>query len=392
MIDIYRPDKLRDTLETLIQNLPGFVYRCKNDEEWTMIFVSDQCEQITGYAPEELIDSKDISYNQVIEPSYRDYLHSKWIEIISEKALLKEEYRIVRKDGAIRWVREQGRGVFDAVTGELLYLDGYIVDITERVEAFDKLITINEDLIIANRKREEANSLKSFFLSNLSHEIRTPLNAIMGFTEILKEEGLPESDKKDYIEIIHRSNHTLLNIIEDIVIASKIEVNQIETHLSLVNLQALCSNIYEVLQEAIPLKTEINTGVKIDISNLLTPYNRNVNFTTDYSLVTDIVKRLFDNAVRYTEQGQVDVKVYLNNDSVVFEIKDSGIGIDPLFYKQIMKSFYRLDNPINTRTRGAGLGLFICKAYTTLIGAHINFTSQEGRGATFSLQLPLCAN
>jgi len=388
MDDIYRPDKIKDTLERLIQNLPGFVYRCKNDKDWTMIFVSDQCEKITGYTPDELINSNLISFNEIIEPSYRELLQLKWKEIINEKSVLKEEYSIVRKDGSIGWVLEHGRGVFDDTTGALLYLDGYILDITERVEVFNNLIRINEELKISNIKREEANSLKSFFLSNLSHEIRTPINAIMGFTEILKEEGLAESDKKDYIDIIYRSNSALLGIIEDIVIASKIETNQLKASFSTTNLQVLFSNIDKELHLSIPNKTDVNFLINTYLHSL----NTNTNFETDPLFVTDIVKRLFKNAIRFTEHGHIEVKMYVNNECVVFEIKDSGIGIDSLFYEQIFKSFYRLEHPINTRTRGAGLGLFISKAYASLIGARIYLVSKEGVGSTFSLHVPFDAN
>ena len=388
MDDIYRPDKIKDTLERLIQNLPGFVYRCKNDKDWTMIFVSDQCEKITGYTPDELINSNLISFNEIIEPSYRELLQLKWKEIINEKSVLKEEYSIVRKDGSIGWVLEHGRGVFDDTTGALLYLDGYILDITERVEVFNNLIRINEELKISNIKREEANSLKSFFLSNLSHEIRTPINAIMGFTEILNEDGLAENDKKDYIDIIHRSSSTLLSIIDDIVIASKIETNQLKASFSNINLQVLSSNINEELHAFIPNKTD----VKISINTHFTNFNSNIDIRTDRFLFIDIVKRLFENAIRFTEQGYIEAKLYVNNDCVVFEIKDSGIGIDPIYHEQIFKSFYRVEHPINTRTRGAGLGLFISKAHASLIGAHIFLTSQEGVGSTFSLHVPFDAN
>ena len=282
MGDIYKLDKIRDNFERMIQNLPGFVYRCRNDYDWTMIFVSDQCEQITGYTSDELINSNFISYNEVIELSYRKSLRLKWEKKIAEKTVLKEEYRIVRKDGSIGWVREQGRGVFDEITGELLYLDGYVLDVTERVEAFNNLIRSNEELKIANIKREEANSLKSSFLSNLSHEIRTPINAIMGFTEILKEEGLAESDKKDYIDIIYRSNSALLGIIEDIVIASKIETNQLKTSFSTINLQAFFSNIDEELHLFIPKKTDVKFIINTYLNSLNTnicpdPYNDSID-------------------------------------------------------------------------------------------------------------------
>lgn len=129
---------------TLLQNLPGFVYRCRNDRYWTMEYLSDQFYDITGYKPEEVIGNKYISFNDLIHPEHQERLWVKWQEILHKREVFQDEYPIIRKDKQIRWVFEQGRGVFDE-NGRLLYLEGYIVDVTER-----KLI--EEDLRASERK------------------------------------------------------------------------------------------------------------------------------------------------------------------------------------------------------------------------------------------------
>ena len=91
-----------ETFETLIGVLPGFVYRCKNDSEWTMLYISSQCEDITGYLPDDIIYNNRISFNEIISQEYRHYLHERWHGILKIRGVLKEEYRIITKDGKIK--------------------------------------------------------------------------------------------------------------------------------------------------------------------------------------------------------------------------------------------------------------------------------------------------
>lgn len=122
------------TLSNLIENLPGFIYRCANDPDWTMLYLSPTVKNITGYAPDDFIANHVIAFNDIILPKYRQYLWDKWQNVLANRQQFVDEYEIQTKDGQIRWVWEQGKGVFDA-NGNLLYLDGYITDITDRKKA-----------------------------------------------------------------------------------------------------------------------------------------------------------------------------------------------------------------------------------------------------------------
>ncbi|KAF0196981.1 MAG: PAS/PAC sensor-containing diguanylate cyclase [Bacillota bacterium] len=120
------------TLTTLISNLPGFVYRCANDSHWTMSYISEGCQPITGFAPNDFIDNKRLSFNDIIHPDYQMWVF--WQEAITTKHPFEQEYPIITASGETRWVWERGRGIFDD-NGELLYLEGFITDITKRKEA-----------------------------------------------------------------------------------------------------------------------------------------------------------------------------------------------------------------------------------------------------------------
>ncbi|ODA44412.1 sensory box histidine kinase/response regulator [Thermodesulfovibrio sp. N1] len=133
-------DALREKereVSTLLSNLPGMAYRRLNDKNWTMLFVSDGCYELTGYLPEDLINNKKISFNDLILEEYQTYLWEKWQKLIQEKNFpFEDEYQIRTASGEIKWVWEKGRGVFDE-NGELLFLEGYIQDITDRKNAED---------------------------------------------------------------------------------------------------------------------------------------------------------------------------------------------------------------------------------------------------------------
>ncbi len=128
---------------TLVDNLPGFVYRCANDRNWTMQYISQGCEIITGYSPEEFINNAVISFNDIIAPEYQDYLWNKWQDVLSRKDYFEDEYEIITKTGERRWVWERGRGIYDE-QGHLKFLEGFITDVTDRKNLLHALIESEE--------------------------------------------------------------------------------------------------------------------------------------------------------------------------------------------------------------------------------------------------------
>ena len=127
-------DELREQeriFRTLIGNLPGFVYRCANDHNWTMNYISDGCREITGYAPDDFVGNKTLAFNDIIHPEFQKTLWDKWQNLLDKKEVFEEEYPIITKTGETRQVWERGRGIFSEA-GRLLYLEGFITDITER--------------------------------------------------------------------------------------------------------------------------------------------------------------------------------------------------------------------------------------------------------------------
>ncbi len=125
-------------MRTMISNLPGFVYRCANDRNWTMVFISDGCLQVTGYAPDDFIGNRNLAYNDIVYPDYQEMLWEKWQALLDKRQVFEEEYPITARNGETRWVWERGQGVFSE-DGRLLYLEGFITDVTERRRVADAL-------------------------------------------------------------------------------------------------------------------------------------------------------------------------------------------------------------------------------------------------------------
>ncbi len=130
-------------LQTLISNLPGFVFRCACDRDWTMFFISGGCEDITGYNPDELINNRVIAFNDLIDHDYQQPIWDLWIDALKDKRAFEFEYPVHKKNGGVRWVWERGRGIYSEA-GEVLFLEGFITDITERKQADESLIIFRE--------------------------------------------------------------------------------------------------------------------------------------------------------------------------------------------------------------------------------------------------------
>jgi len=145
-------DERERKYSTLVSNLPGFIYRCSNDKYWTMHFISDSCKSITGYSPNDFIKNKKITFNDLIHPDYQKPIWKKWQMILKDKSIFEFEYPIITKTGKLKWVWERGKGIYSN-NDKLLFIEGFIEDITERRTAVESLRLKNivfESSIAAN--------------------------------------------------------------------------------------------------------------------------------------------------------------------------------------------------------------------------------------------------
>lgn len=252
------------------------------------------------------------------------------------------------------------------------------VDMTKRLQTENKL---NE----AKEYAESASRAKSEFLSNMSHEIRTPLNAIIGFTELLRDE-IEQPKQKSFIDIIHSAGSNLLTLINDILDLSKIEAGKFTLEKSSCNLH----NLFVEIGNMFMIKAQEQN---VDLILEIDPHIPN-NLCLDATRIRQVLFNLIGNAVKFTDRGHILIKVYTANQDdihnkldLVMEIEDSGIGISEDQQKIIFQDFEQSTGQDFNKYGGTGLGLSICKNLVTMMGGEISLRSEVGKGSTFVVKL-----
>ena len=241
-------------------------------------------------------------------------------------------------------------------------------------------ISMIENLIRAKERAEESDRLKTAFLANMSHEIRTPMNGIMGFLQLLNDVDLTSDDRQYYFEIINKSGERLLSTINDIIEISKIESGQLNVIYNNVNIKEILNFHYKFF---------INQTEEKGISLLLKNSEKIADvIVSDQHILDGILTNLIKNAIKFTDSGEIEVGTYLKDESIIFYVRDTGIGISKTRQEAIFERFVQADLDYKRPHEGSGLGLSIVKAYSHLMKGEVWVESEEGRGSTFYFAVP----
>jgi PAS domain S-box-containing protein len=327
-------------LSTLMANLPGMAYRCRNDRDWTMEFVSQGSVELTGYQPSDLVDNRVKAYNDLIHPDHRQAVWDQVQKALAERRPFQLTYRIRTASGEEKWVWEQGRGVFSD-KGEMLALEGFITDITERRQAEEML----------QRAHDEVELMAYEIHDGLAQKLA---GALMHFQAMdLRNQNIPENMGKEF--------NVALQLLRD---------SMIETRRLIAGLRP------PVLDEAgltaaieyLAAETTERCAIEID-------FQKDVQFTrlasTLESAIFRIVQECLNNACNHSQSKKVRISLAQRENRLRVEIEDWGRGFDPA---QVPPGHYGLTG-IRQRAR--------------LVGGQAEIESTPGKGARITVDLPL---
>lgn len=231
------------------------------------------------------------------------------------------------------------------------------------------------------KKAKLSDKLKSAFLANMSHEIRTPMNGILGFAELLKNPNLSGTEQQEYLRIIEKSGMRMLNIINDIIDISKIESGLMQLDIKEINFNEQLEYIYTFFKPEVEIK-----GITF-LYNKTLP-SKIAILKTDGEKLFAILTNLVKNAIKYSNNGTIEIGYHKKDAKIEFYVKDTGIGIPKNRQAAIFERFIQADITDKMAHQGAGLGLSITKAYVEMLDGKIWVESEENKGSTFYFTLP----
>jgi len=361
------------------------------DTEGKSIFRNEKFSKLFGYTDEDGSSINDWRTLAYPDEEYRKWVNQTWRASI-EKAITEDtdikdnEYIVTCKNGEKRNVIISG-----IMLGETLLAT--FIDLTERKKIEEELLQHRDhleqlvkdrtmELEIATKHAEAANLAKSEFLSNMSHELRTPLNAILGFSKLLRFQNNITEVQKEQLTTVHQCGDHLLSLINEILDMSKIEAQKLELSIKEVNLPDILYTVYNI------------NKVKADEKDLEYVIEKNAMLPqyvlADEQKLKQIMLNLISNAIKFTEEGRITIRVdYKENDGVfIFEVTDTGNGIPMDKHNEIFEPFIQHTGK-RLFAEGTGLGLSITKKLTEMMNGTISLQSELNTGSVFRVEIPL---
>ena len=363
-----------------IENAQGVPYQL-SFSDGKYIFMGSSVEELVGIAAGELTLAglKKIAQETIIPDLCGYESLEAYCEAFETGKMdhFQADVCVRTPQGEIKWFSDCSMAIRDEKTGEVVSCIGILQDITDRKQ-------VEKHLQKAKEAAELANRAKSRFLANMSHEIRTPMNAIIGMSKTLREHNTENLTPKqlEALEIIYRSGQRLLLLINDILDLSKIEAGKMEVDLRAFSLEALIATIRSMVKTLCGSDSKIKFFVQKDDSVPST-------IISDAQKLHEIFTNIIGNAVKFTDSGEIVLKIYVEQNRLCFAVSDTGIGIDKENIKHIFEEFTQVDGSTTRKYPGTGLGLAICKRMVGLLGGEIKAQSELGKGTTITFYIPL---
>jgi PAS domain S-box-containing protein len=396
-----------ERFRTIVETAPSLLII--TDTKGNNLYISPNCEEITGYTQEELLGELLLWVHEDDTLRAKELFERTFGEGLGYKNF---EYKIVKKNGEVRYVSSS----WDPLKVEDGKFKGIVfqtIDITERKQAEAELQKLNEELEVrvmertnqlseskqalenlvgdlnrttnnlksANVRLQELDHMKSMFIASTSHELRTPLNSIIGFSSVLVEGWMGEinPEQKEQLQLIHMAGEQLLALINDIIDISKIEAGKLETDIQEFRLKEVIDEAVSIVKNSIDEK-ELDLEVEVEDTAIVSDRRR----------LLQCLLNLLSNAVKFTEKGKITLHAKTINSMTNISITDTGTGIMPNDIKKLFAAFVRLESSLSAKTQGTGLGLYLTKKLTEdVLDGTIEVTSEYGIGSTFKLNIPV---
>ena len=317
-------------------------------------------------------DGPDVGEWAPVDARDRDAVLEAWRRFMEEGQPFHPEFRMQRADGGEVWVVTTARAIRDEA-GQLVRIVGAMQDITERKAQ-------EQALIAARDEAEEAARAKSAFLATMSHEIRTPLNGVLGMAQAMTR-GELDTAQRGRLEVIRQSGESLLTLLNDLLDFSKIEAGKLTLEDGEFDIEELAKGAcatFEAVADAkgLEFRLDVDKGAR-------------GRYRGDPVRVRQVLCNLVSNALKFTERGQVAIRVRRRGEILSIDVSDSGIGMSPEQSARLFRAFEQAEASTTRRFGGTGLGLAICRDLAELMNGRITVKTKLGEGSTFTLRVAL---
>lgn len=359
-------------INAIIDNIPFPIWLKDTEGKYLLVnksyedFFGLKKECLIGVKPLDLMAEKEFfSIDEIKKMSYEDE------KIINEKIIVNSAVSVHLCDNNYFWEITKAP-VLDK-NNEVIGIAGIGVDVTAHK-------VYEDELVEARALAEQANKTKSDFLANMSHEIRTPMNGIMGFVQLLAETNMDE-EQKDYVDEVKKSSEILLKLLNDVLDLSKIEAGKM-------TMENISFNIRYVVEDVATLASSNAVKKNIEISALCHSSVPN-KVMGDPCRLKQVLNNFVNNAIKFTENGEIVIGVKLlekkgSRAKLVFDVKDTGIGISEENQAKIFEAFTQADSSTTRKYGGTGLGLTISKNIIHMMNGEVSISSKVNEGSTFS--------
>jgi len=356
---------------SLVKNIPGAVFRCANDEHWTMEYLSAGIHPISGYSPRELIANQANSFDNIIDPEDRSYVREEIQKAINKRQPYTIEYKIINKNGSIHHVLEKGRAIFDDEEN-FQHIDGAIHDVSE-------IKIAREKLELAQRQLMESQKLAGIgqLAAGVSHEVLNPLNIISIHVQMLLRKALDNESLKNSLEKMQFEIKRIEKILRTLLVFSR----KSSTELEQVEIETEIDSALDLVEKDFELE---NIEIHRDFSGSLP------KILIDKDKMRQVFLNLISNSKHAMPKGgefsvKTELKEKNGTDLIVIYFKDTGSGIKTEHKDKVFEPFFTT----KPEGKGTGIGLSISHAIIEKLEGSITFESEEGKGTTFLIELPV---